>query len=489
MTTTYQNLFHAASTKVSKEPINLIDFATPNQLAEQSLSKRLTASLQILLERLSDDEQDIERINSQTLDQAIIKLDLLINKQLDAVLHHKEFQKLESIWRSIKYLVDQNFGCDNTKIELLNISKNELTEDFSDNSDLTQSLLYKKVYVEEYDTPGGEPVAAMISNYTFRNNSDDLKLLKNLAHISAATHCPFLGSINSDFFGKQNMHEVMQISDLKNYMEKSEYIAWNDFRTTEDVRYLGLTLPKFLLRLPYDCNNTFKYKKNVNNSNSNYLWGSTAFTLAANMLRSFQKYGWALNITGPESGGKVHDLPLHYYDIGYGLEAKIPTEAMIPETRELEFANLGFIPLSYYKNSNFACYFSANSLQKPEIYDNNEATCNSRINAKLPYIFLTSRLAHYLKVLQRENIGSSKNHLELERELNRWLKTLITKMNNPEPELIATHPLQDGHVQVIETPDNPGFYEVALYVVPHFKVEGISVKLALTGKLPRFNNN
>lgn len=207
--------------------------------------------------------------------------------------------------------------------------------------------------------------------------------------------------------------------------------------------------------------------------------------LAANLTRSFAKYGWMLNIRGAESGGKIEKLLVHHYDVGRGLQAKIPTEIVIPETREFEYANLGFIPLSYYKNSDNACFFSVNSIQKPQEYSTKEATANGRINARLPYVFLSSRLGHYLKVMQRENIGSNKNRMELEAELNQWLQTLITKMNNPGPDLVATHPLRDGKIVVEDISDNPGFFKVSMSILPHFQIEGVDVQLSLVSKLPK----
>ena len=231
---------------------------------------------------------------------------------------------------------------------------------------------------------------------------------------------------------------------------------------------------------------SFNYREDTDGENAdNYLWGNASFAFAANMAQSFKENGWAVNIRGPESGGKVEALPLHQYDAGKGLQTKIPTEILISETRELEFANLGFIPLSYYKNSDYACFFSANSVQRPAEYTTNEATANSRINSRLPYIFLVSRISHYLKVLQRENIGSSKPRQELENELNEWIQTLVTKMKNPEADLIATHPLQDGKVSVRELPDNPGFYAVDLFVMPHFQIEGVDVRLSLVAQMPK----
>jgi len=328
----------------------------------------------------------------------------------------------------------------------------------------------------------------MIANYEFDNSADDIDLLKNISSVSAAAHCLFISSVGSKFFGKSDIGDLPKIDDLENYMERAEFTKWRGFRKTDDARYIGLVLPRFLLRNPYgESKNSrgFNYTESVlGEEHEKYLWGNAAFAFAVNMVRSFMENGWCVQIRGPESGGKVEDLPIHFFNSGKGAQAKIPTEILIPETREFEFAKQGFIPLSFYKNRSYACFFSANSAQKPEEYDDAEATANSRVNSRLPYIFLTARLAHYLKVLQRENIGASKSAGVLEAELNNWIKELVTEMKNPGPELAATHPLSFGQVTVSENPDNPGFFKVALSVIPHFQVEGVNVNLSLVSKMP-----
>jgi type VI secretion system protein ImpC len=249
-------------------------------------------------------------------------------------------------------------------------------------------------------------------------------------------------------------------------------------------------LPRVMLRLPYGPDTQpvkeFNYTENVKGlDHDKYLWGNATFAFAANMVRSYVENGWCVQIRGPEAGGKVEDLPVHIYDVGKGSQMKIPTEILIPETREFEFAQEGFIPLSFYKNRNYACFFSANSTQKPAEYDDKAVTANMRINSRLPYIFLVSRIAHYLKVIQRENIGSTKNKVVLQNELNTWIKGLVTEMNDPGPELISTHPLKAAEVTVNEIEDNPGFFSVSLSVMPHFQIEGIDINLSLVSQMPK----
>lgn len=483
----YERLCELVDIAPVREGIRLDTFKDARSMADMPLDRRLTAALQVFLD-LASRSETVQRIDKTLLDEYIARLDAAISRQLDAVLHHPEFQRVESAWRSLKFLADRCDPKANIRLELLDVSKQELLEDFEDVPEVSQSALYEHTYVAEYDTPGGEPISAIVSNYEFDCSAPDIALLREISRVSAASHCPFLGSVGARFFGKASMAELTKIDDLGTYLDKAEYIRWRGFRDSEDARYVGLVLPRFLLRIPYGEDNpvrSFDYAEDVTGvDHERYLWGNATFAFAANIARSFREHGWAVNIRGPEAGGKLEALPMHYYDLGRGKQAKIPTEVLISETKELEYAEQGFIPLSYYKNSDFACFFSANSTQRPQEYSTAEATANARINARLPYIFLVSRIAHYLKVLQRENIGSSKTRKELERELNDWLQSLVTKMKNPDPDLIATHPLQDGAVTVEPIPENPGYYRVAMAVTPHFQVEGIDVSLSLVSQLP-----
>jgi len=465
-------------------------YRDPQALAESSANERIGAALACFVDSVLESDVTIDKIDKTVLDCQIAELDRRISLQLDEILHAPEFQKLEAAWRSLEFLVQRTDFRKNVKINILDTSKDELAEDFEDVPETIQSGLYRHVYTDEYDTPGGEPYAAMISDFEFNSNPADIALLQEVSKVAASCHCPFIASATPKFFGKEQAADLTKIQDLSSYMERSEFLRWNSFRQSEDSRYVGLTLPRFSLRLPYGPDTTpvkeFVYRENVKGPDSSkYLWGNASFAFAANMVRSFIDNGWCVQIRGPESGGRVDNLPVHVFDAGRGTEVKIPTEILIPETREFEFAQEGFIPLSFYKNRDYACFFSANSAQKPQEYDNPIITANMRINSRLPYIFLISRIAHYLKVIQRENIGSTKNRTVLQEELNRWIKKLVTEMNDPAPELIATHPLKDAMVEVSEIEDNPGFYRVGLAVRPHFQIEGIDINLSLVSKLPK----
>lgn len=483
-------IYETMNLEVPSEAVEVAPFKNAEALAESNANERIGAALAFFVESVVESGQAVEKIDKALLDHHIGQIDQKLSMQLDEILHHEKFQKLESAWRSLKFLVDRTDFKKNVKIDVLDVSKDDLSEDFEDAPETIQSGLYKQVYTEEYDTPGGEPYGAIVSNFDFGSSPAEVGLLQEISKVSASCHCPFLGGATPRFFGKESVQDLPKIEDLHTYMERSEFLKWNSFRQTEDSRYVGLVLPRFLLRLPYGEDSQpvkeFNYEEGVTgDEHGKYLWGNASFAFAANMVRSYVDNGWCVQIRGPEAGGKVEDLPIHMFDVGKGKQMKIPTEILIPETREFEFAQEGFIPLSFYKNRNYACFFSANSAQKPEEYDDPTVTANMRINSRLPYIFLVSRIAHYLKVLQRENIGSTKSKKVLQDELQGWINGLVTEMNDPGPELIATHPLKAAEVTVDEVLDNPGFFRVGLAVMPHFQIEGIDINLSLVSQMPR----
>lgn len=486
----YASLFE----KINLTPVahlsDINDFQDSAALADVSADERVTAAVQVFLKCLNHSGQKVERLDRALIDQHIAELDCQISRRLDAVMHHPEFQKVESAWRGLQFLVDRTDFSQNVKVEVLDVAKDDLRQDFEDAPEITQSGLYHHSYIQEYDTPGGEPIGAVIANYEFDAGAQDVALLRNIAKVAAAAHMPFIGSVGAQFFLKDTMQEVAAIKDIGNYFDRAEYIKWKAFRDSDDARYIGLTMPRVLGRLPYGPDTvpvrSFNYVEEVKGQDhEKYLWTNASFSFAANMVKSFINNGWCVQIRGPQAGGAVTDLPIHLYDLGTGNQVKIPSEVLIPETREFEFANLGFIPLSYYKNRDYSCFFSANSTQKAALYDTADATANSRINARLPYIFLLSRIAHYLKLIQRENIGTTKDRRLLELELNNWIRGLVTEMTDPGDDLQASHPLREAKVVVEDIEDNPGFFRVKLYAVPHFQVEGMDVNLSLVSRMPK----
>ena len=453
-------------------------------------TQRLSASLHVLLDQLGDPDDPVT-INRVALDYYLAEIDSMLSRQINEIIHHPEFQALESAWSALKYLLEENDETCNSKIDLINVTKEELRDDFSEVLDVRQSVLFQHIYTDEYDMPGGEPYAAIIGDYQFSSNNTDIQLLKGIAQVATAAHCPFIGNAGVALFNKQDYADLDAIDDLMEYFDKTEYTAWHAFRESELARYIGLTMPRFLLRLPYGNDNPCKQFSFIEETccDNQYLWGNASFAFGSNLLKSFKDYGWTVNIRGSESGGRISNLPLPMCGIGLESFNQLPVECTVPEAREVALSNLGLIPLCYYKNTDYACFFSANSIQKVKSFFDRDVQANVRINSRLPYVFLVSRIGHYLKVLQRENIGANKSPKALEVELNRWLSHLVTKMPNPDHELIAKHPLREGYVEVEPNLENPGFFKVNLFVKPHFQIEGVDVKLSLVAELPGTMDN
>lgn len=489
---TYASLCELAKTTVFEHEIDINSFHTPESFDLKPLNERLTSALYVLLQLIKEEEGEIERLDGRLIDKLINRIDDVISEQVDVILQNKMFKKIESLWRGLEFLIKKTDSDANTFIHLLDVDRNELKVDFEECLTLSESALYQAVYMSEYDMPGGEPYAAIISPYQFGSSQEDIQLLSQIAKVAESAHCPFIGNVGAEFFKKQHISDITKINDLSQYMEKSEFIKWNALRKKESSRYIGLVLPQFVVRLSYEEmgeEKGFQFSKMRSRvEESDYVWGAGSFAFAANLCRSFKTHGWCVNIIGAESGGKVEDLSIPSIDLGCGKVSHIPTETLLSESKELALAELGFIPLSYYKNSDYACFFSANSIQSPEEYDDYQTSADARINARLPYIFLSSRLAHYIKVIQREQIGSNKNRLTLEQELNKWLKGLITKMNDPSPDVVASHPLKEGYINVKAVAGKPGYYYMTLSVMPHFQIEGINVRLSLQSELPGSND-
>ncbi|WP_300667616.1 type VI secretion system contractile sheath large subunit [Desulfoluna sp.] len=449
--------------------------------------------LHALISKIASSEAGIEKVTKSVVDDMIAELDRQISVQLDEIIHHVEFQKLESLWRSLKFLVDRTDFRENNKLEILNVSKEELLEDFVDAPEVTKSGLYKRVYTEEYGQFGGEPYASMIGNYEFGSSPQDIKLLGFLGSVASMAHAPFIGAVAPSMFGLESFSGMAQLKDLNSIFEGPQYAKWKALRESEDARYIGLVMPRFLLRLPYgretDPVKSFDYREDVSTDNETYLWGNIAFAFASKFAESFARYRWCTNIIGPKGGGAVEDLPLHFFEDMGAIQNKIPTEVLLSERREFELAEEGFIGLAMRKGSDNAAFFSANSIQKPKKFPNTtegkiEET-NYRLGTQLPYMLVVNRLAHYLKVIQRENIGVWKERVDLQRELNDWIRQYVVDMDNPMPGVRSRRPLRKAQITVDDVPGEPGWYKVSLKVCPHFKYMGASFTLSLVGKLEK----
>ena len=434
-----------------------------------------------------------EPVKKALVDRMIAEIDAKLSKQIDEILHHPEFQALEAAWRGLRLLVDRTDFRENIRLEMINASKQDLLEDFEDSPEIVQSGLYKHVYTAEYGQFGGQPVGALIANYYFDPSSPDVKTMQYIASVASMSHAPFIAAAGPKFFGLESFTGLPDLKDLKDHFEGPQFAKWQSFREQEDARYLGLTLPRFLLRNPYDPEDnpvkSFVYKENVTQNHEHYLWGNTAFTFATRLTESFAKFRWCPNIIGPQSGGAVEDLPLHHFESMGEIETKIPTEVLVSDRREYELAEEGFIALTMRKGSDNAAFFSANSVQKAKFFGNSEegklAELNYKLGTQLPYLFIVNRLAHYLKVLQREQIGAWKERTDLEMELNKWIRQYVADQDNPNPEVRGRRPLRAARVSVSDVDGEPGWYRVSLSVRPHFKYMGADFTLSLVGKMEK----
>ncbi|HBO0987431.1 TPA: type VI secretion system contractile sheath large subunit [Pseudomonas aeruginosa] len=432
-------------------------------------------------------------INKILVDQMIERIDAQMSLQVDDILHNPQFQQLESAWSALKRTVDNINPRENTKLGLLNVSKDELLEDFENSGEITRSGLYKHAYTAGYGQFGGEPVGCIVSNYTFGPSAPDIKLLGYVAAVGAMAHAPFLGAAGPEFLNAESFQDLPNLKDINDIFEGPRFAKWRSLRESEDARYLGLTMPRFLLRAPYDpLENpvrSFVYREGINGDHRNYLWGNTSFLLANRITDSFAKYRWCPNIIGPLSGGAVEDLPVHLYESLGQLQAKIPTEVLVSDRREFELAEAGFIPLTMRKDSDNAAFFSANSVQKPKLFsktqEGQEAQTNYKLGTQLPYMFIINRLAHYLKVRQREQIGSWKERSDVEREQNTWLRQFIADQENPSSDVRSRRPLRAARVIVQDVAGDPGWYQISLAVRPHFKYMGANFELSLVGRLDK----
>lgn len=472
----------------------LEDIINSTSVTKQDEAYEMTRNgLHALISELSASNAVGEKVTKAMVDNMIAELDQKISKQLDQILHHEAFQKMESNWRGLKFLVDRTDFRENNKIQILHVSKQELLEDFEDAPEVAQSALYKMVYTAEYGQFGGEPIGAIVGNYAFGHGPQDIKLLGYLSNVAAMAHAPFIGSVAPEMFGLKSYEDLPKLKDMRSTFEGPEYVKWNSLRESEDARYLALTMPRFLLRLPYNPETvptkSFNYEETVSEGHNNYLWGNMSFVFAAKLSDSFANYRWCANIIGPQGGGAVEDLPVHLFEDMGATQHKIPTEVLLSERREYELSEEGFIGLTMRKGSDNAAFFSANSVQKPKVFPNTpegkEAETNYRLSTQLPYMLIMNRLAHYLKVIQRENIGMWKERVDLERELNNWIRQYVSDMDNARPGTRSRQPLRKAEVSVDDIPGEPGWYKVGLKVQPHFKYMGAAFTLSLVGKMEK----
>lgn len=429
----------------------------------------------------------------RTIQNLIAGIDEKLSQQVNEIIHHEEFHKLESAWRGLSYLVNNTETDEMLKIRFMSISKPELGRVLKRYKGVgwDQSPIFKKIYEEEYGQFGGEPFGCLVGDYYFDHSPQDVELLGEMARIGAAAHCPFITGTAPSVMQMESWQELANPRDLTKIFQNTEYAAWRSLRESEDSRYLGLVMPRFLSRLPYGIRtnpvDSFDFEEETDGANhSNYSWANAAYAMATNINRSFKEYGWCTSIRGVESGGAVENLPCHTFpsDDG-GVDMKCPTEIAISDRREAELAKNGFMPLIHRKNSDFAAFIGAQSLQKPTEYHDADATANARLASRLPYLFACCRFAHYLKCIVRDKIGSFRERDEMERWLNDWVMNYVDgDPANSSQETKARKPLAAAEVQVQEIEDNPGYYTAKFFLRPHYQLEGLTVSLRLVSKLP-----
>ncbi|WP_419656847.1 TssC: type VI secretion system associated protein, EvpB-like [Desulfosarcina variabilis str. Montpellier] len=469
------------------------EFKPRTDRAQEQVEKAVRTLAEYVLKDVNLVSADVIR----TIEAIKSEIDNKLTEQVNLIMHHDEFQKIESAWRGLHYLVNNTETDDMLKIKVMNISKAELAGTLKKfkGTRWDTSPVFKKIYGAEYDRMGGEPYGALVGDYYFDHSPPDVELLGEMAKIAAAAHAPFISAASPSVMQMDSWAELSAPADLSKKFRDADYAPWRSLRESDDARYIGLTMPRFLARLPYgaktDPVEAFDFEEDTDAADTGkYVWANSAYAMAANINRAFKFYGWCSRIRGVESGGAVEGLPVHTFatDDG-GVDMKCPTEIGIGDRREAELAKLGFMPLIHRKNSDFAAFIGAQSLQQPAEYDDPDATANANLAARMPYLFACCRFAHYLKCIVRDKIGSFKERDEMQRWLQKWIMQYVDgDPANSSETTKAKKPLAAAEVTVEEVEGNPGYYTSKFYLRPHYQLEGLTVSLRLVSKLPSVKN-
>ncbi len=438
---------------------------------------------------------------TRSLTASIKALDQAISKQLAAVMHKPEFQQLEGTWRGLNHLVMNSETSAMLKLKVLNCGKRELFKDVDKAVEFDQSQIFKKIYENEFGTPGGEPYGALIGDFEFTNHPEDIDLLSKMSNVAAAGFCPFISAASPKLYGFDSWTELVKPRDLEKIFDTVEYTKWKSFRESEDSRFVTLTMPRTLARLPYGKStkpvDEFDYEevalgpggKSIAVPHDQYCWMNAAYVMGTKLTDAFSKYGWCTAIRGAEGGGKVEGLPAHIFQADDGdMDLKCPTEIAITDRREAELSKLGFLPLCHYKNTDYAVFFGAQTTQKPKKYDRPEATANAAISARLPYLMATSRFAHYLKVIARDKIGSFMEVEECQAWLDRWIHNYVSADPKPSQDAKARYPLREAKVEVKEIPGQPGSYNAIAWMRPWLQLEELTTSLRMVARIPKIGS-
>ena len=489
----------AAAGAAATETTSLLEQAiSATKQTERSRAEELlkTLTTEALKGTVSFDK-DVTR----SLTASIKALDQAISKQLAAVMHKPEFQQLEGTWRGLNHLVMNSETSAMLKLKVLNCGKRELFKDVDKAVEFDQSQIFKKIYENEFGTPGGEPYGALIGDFEFTNHPEDIDLLSKMSNVAAAGFCPFISAASPKLYGFDSWTELVKPRDLEKIFDTVEYTKWKSFRESEDSRFVTLTMPRTLARLPYGKStkpvDEFDYEevalgpggKSIAVPHDQYCWMNAAYVMGTKLTDAFSKYGWCTAIRGAEGGGKVEGLPAHIFQADDGdMDLKCPTEIAITDRREAELSKLGFLPLCHYKNTDYAVFFGAQTTQKPKKYDRPEATANAAISARLPYLMATSRFAHYLKVIARDKIGSFMEVEECQAWLDRWIHNYVSADPKPSQDAKARYPLREAKVEVKEIPGQPGSYNAIAWMRPWLQLEELTTSLRMVARIPKIGS-
>jgi type VI secretion system protein ImpC len=458
---------------------------------EQVARERGRDMVKEFVAQVLEGEMKLSRDADATINARIAQIDHLLSLQLNEILHHPAFQKLEASWRGIKYMMDQSETSSMLKIRVLNVSKKELLRDLQRAPEFDQSVMFKKIYEDEFGIFGGEPFGALVGDYEFSKHPEDIELLEKVSQVAAGAHAPFLTAAAPELLNLDTFAQLGDPRDIGKIFDSTEFAKWKSFRASEDSRYVGLTMPRVLVRLPYGKDtkpiDDFSYEEGVDGTDhSKYLWGNAAYALGARLTTAFAQYGWCASIRGVEGGGLVEGLPTHTFRTDDGdVALKCPTEVAITDRREKELADQGLIPLVHCKGTDYAAFFSVQSANKPKKFDKAAANANSRLSAQLPYILAVSRFAHYMKSIMRDKIGGFMSRLECQNFLTQWIMQYVTADDQASAATKAKFPLREAKIEVSEIPGKPGAYRAIAFLRPHFQLDELTVSLRLVAELPQ----
>jgi type VI secretion system protein ImpC len=457
---------------------------------EQVARERGRDMVKEFVAQVLEGEMKLSRDADATINSRVAQIDHLISLQLNEILHHPAFQKLEASWRGIKYMMDQSETSSMLKIRVLNVSKKELLRDLQRAPEFDQSVMFKKVYEDEFGIFGGEPFGALVGDYEFSKHPEDIELLEKVSQVAAGAHAPFLTAAAPELLNLDSFSQLGDPRDIGKIFDSTEFAKWKSFRASEDSRYVGLTMPRVLMRLPYGKDtkpvDDFNYEEGVDGTDhSKYLWGNAAYALGARLTQAFAQYGWCASIRGVEGGGLVEGLPTHTFRTDEGdVALKCPTEVAITDRREKELADQGLIPLVHCKGTDYAAFFSVQSSNKPKKFDKAAANANARLSAQLPYILAVSRFAHYMKSIMRDKIGGFMSRGQCQTFLTQWIMQYVTDDDQASAATKAKFPLREAKIEVSEIPGKPGAYRAIAFLRPHFQLDELTVSLRLVAELP-----